>query len=182
MADVSVIESIDNEPSREDTRKYENINFAINQLVQTNNVIFALEAKLNTIPLFPHCYGPNEMEEVRKELIRFKEERTRNQVHSEIRSDVSYAQALNSNSQQQMEPLDGESTEPTPTTEQRKPRNKNTENNKAQNGFSMFDAIKELKSFFILFPGLLQACEKMSKVSDKNDKLNIFLQGICTQI
>ncbi|GFT66840.1 hypothetical protein NPIL_206061 [Nephila pilipes] len=79
MADVSAIENTANEPSLEDTRKCENINFAINQLVQTNNVIFALEAKLNTIPLFPHCYGPNEMEEVRKELIRFKEERTRNQ-------------------------------------------------------------------------------------------------------
>ncbi|GFS71145.1 hypothetical protein NPIL_278371, partial [Nephila pilipes] len=79
MADVTAIENTENEPSREDTRKCENINFVINQLVQTNNVIFALEAKLNTIPLFPHCYGPNEMEEVRKELIRFKEERTRNQ-------------------------------------------------------------------------------------------------------
>ncbi|GFS65476.1 hypothetical protein NPIL_439551 [Nephila pilipes] len=79
MADVTAIENSENEPSREDTRKCENINFVINQLVQTNNVIFALEAKLNTIPLFPHCYGPNEMEEVRKELTRFKEERTRNQ-------------------------------------------------------------------------------------------------------
>ncbi|GFU36808.1 hypothetical protein NPIL_702421 [Nephila pilipes] len=78
-------------------------------------------------------------------------------VHSEIRSDVSYAQALNTNSQQQMEPLGRESAEPTITTEQRKPRNKNPENNQAQNGFFMFDAIKELKSFFILFPGLLQA-------------------------
>ncbi|GFT89533.1 hypothetical protein NPIL_217101 [Nephila pilipes] len=79
MADVSVIENIVNEPSREEARKCENINFAINQLVQTNNVIFALEAKINTIPLFPHCYGPNELEEVKRELIRFKEERTRNQ-------------------------------------------------------------------------------------------------------
>ncbi|GFT28293.1 hypothetical protein NPIL_649441, partial [Nephila pilipes] len=78
MADVTAIENTDIEPSREDTRKYENINFVINQLVQTNNVIFALEAKLNTIPLFPHCYGHNEMEEVRKELTKFKE-RIRNQ-------------------------------------------------------------------------------------------------------
>ncbi|GFT79938.1 hypothetical protein NPIL_608091 [Nephila pilipes] len=101
-------------------------------------------------------------------------------AHSEIRNDVSYAQALNSNSQQQMEPLDGESAEPTNKTEQRQPRNQKPENNQAQNGFSMFDAIKELKSFFLLFPGLIQACEKMSKASDKNDKLNIFLQGICT--
>ncbi|GFT48537.1 hypothetical protein NPIL_452331, partial [Nephila pilipes] len=79
MADVSVIENIVNEPSRENARKCENINFAINQLVQTNNVILALKAKINTIPLFPHCYGPNELEEVKRELIRFKEERTSNQ-------------------------------------------------------------------------------------------------------
>ncbi|GFS83566.1 hypothetical protein NPIL_487201 [Nephila pilipes] len=87
MADVSVIENVDNEPSRMDARKCENINFAINQLVQTNNVIFALEAKMNTIPLFPHCYGPNELEEVKRELIRFKEERTRNQDFKNHESD-----------------------------------------------------------------------------------------------
>ncbi|GFT79453.1 hypothetical protein NPIL_617031 [Nephila pilipes] len=78
MADISATGSIGEEPSKEDVRKCDNINFAINQLVQTNNIIFTLESKMNTIPLFPYCYGPNELEDVRRELTRFKEDRSKN--------------------------------------------------------------------------------------------------------
>ncbi|GFS62912.1 hypothetical protein NPIL_208771, partial [Nephila pilipes] len=79
MADISATGSIGEEPSKEDVRKCDNINFAINQLVQTNNIIFTLEAKKNTILLFPNYYGPNELEGVRRELTRFKEERSKHQ-------------------------------------------------------------------------------------------------------
>ncbi|GFU04710.1 hypothetical protein NPIL_650681 [Nephila pilipes] len=77
MAAISTTGSIGIDQSRDDAMRCENINFGINQLVQTNSIIFSLEAKMNTIPLFPHCYGPNELEEVRRELAGFKEERSK---------------------------------------------------------------------------------------------------------
>ncbi|GFU58585.1 hypothetical protein NPIL_83351 [Nephila pilipes] len=79
MADISESGSIDKIPSLKDVRKCNSINFAIKQLVETNNIIFQMEAEINTIPLFPRVYGPDEPNDARKSLIAFKEERSRNQ-------------------------------------------------------------------------------------------------------
>ncbi|GFU55297.1 hypothetical protein NPIL_658701, partial [Nephila pilipes] len=74
---------------------------------------------------------------------------------------TTYAQALNPKPDQQRAALDGKSTEATST-----PRGENIPNNNNQNqqpeltdDFSIFDAIKELKNFFQLFPGLMGALQ-----------------------
>ncbi|GFT27262.1 neogenin [Nephila pilipes] len=202
MKDLNAITA--SEP--EDAQKCNNINFAIEKLRLTNKSICEVEAKIQLIPQFPFCYGPDDLRVAKEELNRWIAERSENLgkgkstintlnrnrtiISRETRPDLSYAQALNPLSQPpkliQMEPLNGETAEATPIiplTENRKTKNiNNPEINQTQTGFTMFDAIQELKSFFQLYPGLVQACEKMSKTQDKNDKLNIFLQGICTQI
>ncbi|GFT90200.1 hypothetical protein NPIL_303461 [Nephila pilipes] len=205
MADISEQNSNDL-PLPEDAHRCSNINFAIEKLRLTNKSICEVEAKIQLIPQFPFCYGPDDLRVAKEELNRWITERNENLgkgkstintlnrnrtiIPRETRPDLSYAQALNPLSQPpqliQMEPLNGETAEATPIisfTENRKTKNKNDpEINQTQTGFTMFDAIQELKSFFQLYPGLVQACEKMSKTQDKNDKLNIFLQGICTLI
>ncbi|GFT97048.1 hypothetical protein NPIL_704751 [Nephila pilipes] len=107
----------------------------------------------------------------------------RNYIQKPI-PNTTYAQALNPKPDQQRAALDGKSTEATST-----PRGENIPKNNNQNqqpestdDFSIFDAIKELKNFFQLFPGLMGACKQMSDTPDKTDKLNIFFQAICTQI
>ncbi|GFS82885.1 hypothetical protein NPIL_108211 [Nephila pilipes] len=269
MADISE-QNTNDLPLPDNAQRCNNINFAIEKLRLTNKSICEVEAKIQLIPQFPFCYGPDDLRIAKEELNRWITERSENlgelnlclpcpiteclhnsqfgtkispslnqnkkrqhdatndnnfQIPSktakqskitknnntitetgkstintlnrnrtifsrETRPDLSYAQALNPLSQPpkliQMEPLNGETAETTPIiplTENRKTKNiNNPEINQTQTGFTMFDAIQELKSFFQLYPGLVQACEKMSKTQDKNDKLNIFLQGICTQI
>ncbi|GFU04797.1 hypothetical protein NPIL_241061, partial [Nephila pilipes] len=103
---------------------------------------------------------------------------------SEIRPNTTYAQALKPKPDQQRAALDGESTETTSTPRGENipiPKNNNPQS-ESTDDFSIFDAIKELKNFFQLFPGLLGACKQMRNTPDKTDKLNIFFQAICTQI
>ncbi|GFS78398.1 hypothetical protein NPIL_520121 [Nephila pilipes] len=163
MADISE-QNTNDLPLPEDAQRCNNINFAIEKLRLTNKSICEVEAKIQLIPQFPFCYGPDDLRLAKEELNRWIAERSEN---------------LDGATQ-------GEAAEATPIiplTENRKTKNKNNpEINQTQTGFTMFDAIKELKSFFQLYPGLVQACEEMSRTQDKNDELNIFLQGICTQI
>ncbi|GFT85397.1 hypothetical protein NPIL_70541 [Nephila pilipes] len=102
----------------------------------------------------------------------------------EIQPNTSYAQAFQPKTDQQRAALHGKPAEATS-----EPRGGNIPKNnskyrqsKSTDDFTIFDAIKELKSFFQLFPGLLGACKQMRNNPDKTDKLNIFFQAICTQV
>ncbi|GFT25586.1 hypothetical protein NPIL_139221 [Nephila pilipes] len=105
-----------------------------------------------------------------------------------VKPGKTFAQVITQNTQQLRAPLDQETAEAT----QSEPRSniKNTQNPKPKrnenqtknnSSFTIFEAVKELQSFD-LFPTLLQTCESMSKVADKNDKLNLFFQVIVTQV
>ncbi|GFS61593.1 hypothetical protein NPIL_394311 [Nephila pilipes] len=95
---------------------------------------------------------------------------------------------MSNNSDQQRVLLDGVKAEA--SSEPRGENNQNSQSkthnnnqqNESDNGFSMFNAIKEHKSLFLSFPNLKEACQKMSKAVDKIDKLNIFIEAICTKI
>ncbi|GFT68980.1 hypothetical protein NPIL_677621 [Nephila pilipes] len=97
---------------------------------------------------------------------------------AEIRPNTSYAQALQPKNDQQRAALDGKPAEATSI-----PKNNNQYlQSESTDDFTIFDAIKELKSFFQLFAGLMGACKQMRNTPDKTDKLNIFFQAICTQV
>ncbi|GFS51358.1 hypothetical protein NPIL_88991 [Nephila pilipes] len=102
-----------------------------------------------------------------------------------IRPNTTYAQALQPKTDQQRAALNGK---PAKATSEPKGENIPENNNRQQqqpettDDFIIFDAIKELKNFFQLFPGLMGACKQMRDTPDKTDKLNIFFQAICSQV
>ncbi|GFS45123.1 hypothetical protein NPIL_390831 [Nephila pilipes] len=87
-----------------------------------------------------------------------KNNRNKPFTSNEIKPNTTFAQALQPKTVQQRALLDGNPDEATTV-----PRGENVINNnqyqqsEAPNGFTMFDAIKELKTFFQLFPGLMEA-------------------------
>ncbi|GFT02464.1 hypothetical protein NPIL_415191 [Nephila pilipes] len=162
-------------------KKCQNVQYHIEAYTETIQKITEIEAIIKKAQLLPFLYGPQDHDLHREELARWMEELKKIE---EIRPNITYAQVLKPIPVQQRAALDGEPTEATST-----PRGENIPKNNSQTqqpelteDFSIFDAIKELKNFFQLFPGLLGACKQMRNTPDKTDKLNIFFQAICTQI
>ncbi|GFT26087.1 hypothetical protein NPIL_561961 [Nephila pilipes] len=162
-------------------KKCQNVQYHIEAYTETIQKITEIEAIIKKAQLLPFLYGPQDHDLHREELARWMEELKKIE---EIRPNITYAQALKPISVQQRAALDGESTEATftPRGENIPKNNNQTQQPELTDDFSIFDAIKELKNFFQLFPGLLGACKQMKNTPDKTDKLNIFFQAICTQI
>ncbi|GFT91897.1 hypothetical protein NPIL_231601, partial [Nephila pilipes] len=62
----------------EDAQRCNNINFAIEKLRLTNKSICEVEAKIQLIPQFPFCYGPDDLRLAKEELNRWIAERSEN--------------------------------------------------------------------------------------------------------
>ncbi|GFT95676.1 hypothetical protein NPIL_95671 [Nephila pilipes] len=183
-AKISQESSLDNN----NLRRCQKIQYHIEEYTLSFQKRTEVEAIIKNAELIPCLYGPQDHEHHKMEMKRWNFGDNQNRTNkpftsNEIRPDTTFAQALKPKTVQQRAQLDGNPAEATTI-----PRGENNNiNNQCQqsetsNGFTLFDAIKELKTFFQLFPGLMGACEQMRKTSDKTDKLNIFFQAICTQI
>ncbi|GFT18317.1 hypothetical protein NPIL_532141, partial [Nephila pilipes] len=77
MADISE-QNTNDLPLPEDAQRCNNINFAIEKLRLTNKSICEVEAKIQLIPQFPFCYGPDDLRLAKEELNRWIAERSEN--------------------------------------------------------------------------------------------------------
>ncbi|GFT03940.1 hypothetical protein NPIL_542591 [Nephila pilipes] len=204
MADVSNLAPDDSFTKPPPLDQCKNLQITIEEYALSINGTSEVEAQIRQTQLFPFMYGAQEAENLNQELLRWKADKeniegkgqvstksnNRNKTFTSntVRPNTSYAQAIHKNLPQQREPLDGGLPEATPEprgiNNQNSPSNNqnNNQTTESDNGFTMFDAIKELKTLFKCFPNLKEACHKMSKTVDKIDKLNIFIEAICTEI
>ncbi|GFU34929.1 hypothetical protein NPIL_459681 [Nephila pilipes] len=169
--EISIETPNQNPPLDQNIKKCQNVQFHIEAYTETIQKITEIEAIIKKAQLLPFLYGPQDHDLHREELARWMEE-------------LKKIEALKPKPVQQRAALDEESTETTSTPRGENipiPKNNNPQS-ESTDDFSIFDAIKELKNFFQLFPGLLGACKQMRNTPDKTDKLNIFFQAICTQI
>ncbi|GFU17639.1 hypothetical protein NPIL_382771 [Nephila pilipes] len=168
-------------------KKCQNVQYYIEAYTETIQKITEVEAIIKKTQLLPFLYGPQDHNLHREEMDRWNEElrkiegkgkattKTNNRnkpfISNEIRPNTTYAQALQPKPDQQRAALDGKSAEATS-----EPKEENIPNNNSQyhqtestDDFTIFDAIKELESFFQLFPGLMGNCKQMKNALDKTD-------------
>ncbi|GFU33995.1 hypothetical protein NPIL_460131 [Nephila pilipes] len=124
-----------------------------------------VKAQIRQTQLFPFMYGAQEAEKLNQELQRWKADKesiegkgqastksnNRNKTFTSnaVRPNTSYAQAINKNLPQQRALLDGGLAEATPEPREinNQPISQNSNQpSESDNGFSMFDAIKDLHS------------------------------------
>ncbi|GFU03909.1 hypothetical protein NPIL_469251 [Nephila pilipes] len=165
-------------PLEDNIKKCQNVQYYIEAYTETIQKITEVEALIKKAQLLPFLYGPQDHELHREEMMRWNEELKRIEV---IRPNTTYAQALQPKTDQQRAALDGKPAEATSEPRgENIPKNNNRQQQQPETAddFTIFDAIKELKNFFQLFPGLMGACKQMRDTPDKTDKLNIFFQAI----